>query len=879
MKTSFLRIAAFLAVLTLAGCGRDAPVEEQPEEPVRLGETTDVDVAAWLKLPREELAKLAGEWADTVKSDREAARNSSDAVELLPHLYPPVRVPVFQKAAYSVDWGFSVPPYLHKRDGEVALHLARFGDPEAASKLADPRDATLLARIKSLPGENNYPVEWSRLVGLVLASSQLKLAGGHVDAATRLVLVHRQLLSVLDEKAARGPLGSVLLPAGRRALALAAKAWREPTLKRGELADDIDKALQEWGAVPGPLPGLALGASKETVAGVLGKPVSGKSLVLRKEDEWARAVDLMALPVPTEALEVLAAFLDAKGRLAEIQFTYRSKIEDVYPEPVNLAFHLDELGLAVKDESRGSALFHQTRVGGGMAFEATRTNNSSALGGWVRISSAGDPKAPAASRDFRDFGPASLDRGFEANRVALGAKKAGSAFQVTGVKALSRLTAELHLPAPATAQLLREKDHDLLAGLLLSWGNDENPRALSDLLPPLWSAFGNSKVTAGEDEAGAFLTFTWRDDKTRLGLRLPCDEKGPTLAAQDARGKETLAERAVAARKRDARDRQTRLREGKPAVRLPRSPGEVNDFSLDALRLGQSRAEAEAALPAGVNYRRKAFPGGVSVIVRKEPEKGTPFWARQIILRYDGADRLAEVRLRYQEGLAPARKGETLPEKLSEGAGEPESLPARWAGLWGDLPASRARAAEVRWQDDLTIRTYQRDAGGAEVILTDRAQADAGKPLPPLAFIAPGVAGCRLGADREAVAAALKAPVGKSGGADVHRPRAGSPYGVILVWYRAGKASRIVAVDRAPPPGGENPVAAALGRAWARNLDELGFTRRQEGRRGRVAGSYYWHDDVTRVEAFVQTSDEGAQVVTEWRSWPLLGDGTAAGAK
>jgi hypothetical protein len=869
-----LRGAVLLALLAIVGCGREVPVVAPEEEPTRLGETTDVDVAAWLKLPRAELAKLSEQWAAAVKHGREAARNAPDAIELLPHLYPPVRVPVFQEAAFSPTLGFSIPSYVtdQSSNGAVALHLARLGDHETAVKLAPPGDKALRSRIDSARYEQSYPLEWSRLVGLVIASSQLKVAGGDVDAATRLVLVHRQLRSVLDKKAAAGPLGSVLLPTGRRALGLAAKAWRDPKVNKIALAEDIEKALQEWGPAPEPMPGLVPGAAKDAVAEVLGQPITGKAVVLQKPEAMARAIDLLALPLPIEALEVIGVFLDAQDRLTEVQFTYRSKLETVYPEPANLAYLLDEHGLPVTEESRGAALFHETRVGAKLTFEAVRTNNSNALGGWVRVRSAVDPRSSAASRSLRDFGVIHLDRGFEANRVSLVPRKAGPAITVTDKTALAQLVAGWTLPAPLSAEMRREPDHDLLARARLSWRVDDNAHALSRLVPGLWTAFGNARVAAGEEATSGYLGFTWQDDQTRIQLRLPCDEKAPVLVIEDTRGKDRLADRAAAARKQDARDRQARLAANKPALRLPRSPGDVNGLSLEGLRLGQPKAEAEAALPTGPNYPRKDFTGGVSVIVRKSPVKGVPFWARQIILRYNARDQLAEVRVRYEEELAPTPKGESLLEKLSDTkAGAPETVPASWLGLWSDLPRSRGKAGEVRWQDDLTTRTYKRDTGGAEVILTDRGSEDAGKPLGLLAFITPGLSGCRLGDTKEAVVAALKAPVTKSGSADVYRLPPRSPYEMALVWYRDGKVVRIIAVDRTRPASDDRGIAAALSGAWGRNLDELGFIRRQEGARGDVAGSYFWHDDVTRVQAFVQTADDGARLMTEWRAWPLAG--------
>ena len=204
MKKLFLRSAALVAAFAIVGCSQ---VETGPTEDVetRLGEKTDVDVAAWLKLSRPELAKLSDEWAAAVKNDIEAYRKAPDAVELLPRLYPPVRVPIFREASLSPSMGVSLPPYLSlgERDAAVALHVARFGDHEAAVKLLPPGDADLLKRIDACRGEKDYPLEWSRLVGLLLTSSQLKLASGDVEAATRLVLVHQQLLATLDVREGR----------------------------------------------------------------------------------------------------------------------------------------------------------------------------------------------------------------------------------------------------------------------------------------------------------------------------------------------------------------------------------------------------------------------------------------------------------------------------------------------------------------------------------------------------------------------------------------------------------------------------------------------------------------------------------------------------
>ena len=160
--------------------------------------------------------------------------------------------------------------------------------------------------------------------------------------------------------------------------------------------------------------------------------------------------------------------------------------------------------------------------------------------------------------------------------------------------------------------------------------------------------------------------------------------------------------------------------------------------------------------------------------------------------------------------------------------------------------------------------------GGSEVTRTDRAQSDAGKPLPPLQFIKACVKGCLHGDAKEDVQKALGAPAAKSGGGDVHGQLPSSPYEMLLVLYGNGKVSRILAVHRAKPSGKESDVPAVVGQVWGRDIDNLGFIRRQEGERGQIAGSYFWHDDRTRVETSVQNTDQGARLMTDWRVWPLV---------
>ncbi len=121
-------------------------------------------------------------------------------------------------------------------------------------QLADPADNKLIEAIDGWRTEKNYPVEWTQLVGLHLQLAELKLAHGEqadaLEGATELVLLHKQLMALLDKKAAAGPLGAALLPIGRGALSQAVVAWRDGAQKKPVLADDVAAALKDWGAFP-----------------------------------------------------------------------------------------------------------------------------------------------------------------------------------------------------------------------------------------------------------------------------------------------------------------------------------------------------------------------------------------------------------------------------------------------------------------------------------------------------------------------------------------------------------------------------------------------------------------------------------------------------
>ena len=522
-------LPALLIVLGLAGCSSPVPdvgptAKEEPEP--RLGAKADVDVGAWLTMPRKDLAKLGDEWAETVATQRNTIRSTPISVDLLPKFLPPLHVPGLDLATFSQAAGFSLPPYAKpgQPDESLALHYARMGDREAAGKLVDPAGGAMLAKY-----DKNYPVEWTRLVGLVLISSHLKLSTGDVDGATNLVYIHRQLLEALDPKAAAGPLGAALLPWGRRALLAASETYRGPKKHEKALADDIDKALAAWGKVPAPAPALVPGASRAQVVAVLGHETLGNAVVCNTPDAIARALDAMTIPLPAEGVQAIVVFLDA-DKLTEIQIAYRPKIDTLYPTPASVAYHLLERR-ATRSDPKAQPLQQETFVLGGLRYEVTRTDRSSSIGGLVRIVADKNTIAPYQGQSLARFGPVDLGRGYESNRVRIALRRGGPSVAIEDAATLKKLSASHDLPPAERAVLTREKDRDLVAAFQLTWTADDNAAALQRLLPPLWTAFGPGAMADGDGTA-SYLAFTWRKGDGELQLRLPYNDHPPTLVAQ-----------------------------------------------------------------------------------------------------------------------------------------------------------------------------------------------------------------------------------------------------------------------------------------------------------------------------------------------------------
>src|SRR5262249_4859693 len=136
-----------------------------------------------------------------------------------------------------------------------------------------------------------------------------------------------------------------------------------------------------------------------------------------------------------------------------------------------------------------------------------------------------------------------------------------------------------------------------------------------------------------------------------------------------------------------------------------------------------------------------------------EPAHDSTHVARQLFLRFDQSGRAVELRARYFDGPATGKNSNWMAELLTSikrRCGAPEEAPASWADVWPGFPPRKQPAAGLRWKDDVTILTCQRDAGAVELILLDRPRdQEAGVALPRLQYLSRGPDDCHLGMTRD----------------------------------------------------------------------------------------------------------------------------------
>jgi hypothetical protein len=291
---------------------------------------------------------------------------------------------------------------------------------------------------------------------------------------------------------------------------------------------------------------------------------------------------------------------------------------------------------------------------------------------------------------------------------------------------------------------------------------------------------------------------------------------------------------------------------------------------VERVELGMTQKEVLAALPTGPGITRRNTPGEMVNFMGQAPTTATHV-IRQLFVRYNNDERVVELRGRYAQG--PAAKGnawqkEILNELMKRG-GLPEELPAPWVKVWDDLPPQSPAPAFYRWQDDATVRTFQRDADTVEVVLRDCPPGYAdGVPLTPLRYLPRGPEGCLLGTKRDELLKNWRVtkPV-MAEDALVLSPASG-PYDGLLVWFdKDNEVTRVAAQHRARPEPTRLPDS--LAQAWGREIknyevDTFGWPLRQDfGKRGREGLA--WHDDVTRFRIFWQ--EQGTRPPRMYTAW------------
>jgi hypothetical protein len=878
-----------IALIGLSGCKRSAGPAVVVEDPnSHLREDSEIAVADWLGQSRVELDQRFEDWKNKAARLIELNRGDRQTHALLPKLKPVLTFPVFQDARFSARAGISLPPYVEDghKDPAVAIHLARFGDADGALLLTNPADEAVRREIESYRTDRNYPVEWTRLVALAQFVAEMRLAGDDSQGAAMLIHLHEQLRIVLNPKAAAGPLGSVLLSGGRRALDAANAAW-EQAGKVG-YASDATAALGNWGEVAPPTSALSMGSGRDRVERFF-PSVGDAHSVTALGPQAARAFDLLGLPLPADDLDGIVAFLNGEAKLSEIAFLYQPRAGQTYPDPGYLGQRIVGYSITGQESATSKGTFREAFACGTLNYDVTLVPRGSTIGGLVCITDAkAGPPAALLPADPRDFGAVHFDRTFDQNRLAIAPEqRSAESVTVTKTAEIRRVAPPgperghaLDLPAAASLTLRRLEGFDLLSGLTLRWDRGQNAVALKLLAVPLWAAYGAPRFEPEfENNGGGNLALVWENAAMRYTLRLPHDEEQPVnFTADDRRGAKDASEREKIAITFDRDQRKVRMAAGKPLQRLPRAFDEAS-----GLRLGMTRAEVETALPASQSLRKMEIDGGWSVYFLSPPAGNGAATPQHFFVRFGPNDKVVELRLRYLERFLP--KGDrtpTLLAHLSTRSGAPEVAPASWSGVWSDLPPQKPAPILYRWHDDTTAMTLQRDAGGAELTLRDLpADKPTGFELPPLRFVSRGVEGCSLGDSRSAVLAHWKIaePTKTSDGGIVLPMPKSSPYDAVVAYFENGKVSLIRAYHRPKVNFIIPEVANALQQSWGRDIDHLGAIRRQDTPADQLVGGFGWHDDVTRVRTYAQDSDQGPRLYTEWREWsptaPAKGVATA----
>jgi hypothetical protein len=847
-RMSFSLFALFGAVL-LAGCNRGGEENELVGSAVPLGTidltegVDEVDLAAWLKLPREDLARRSDEVEKTLQQKEIMQRQGRLVYSLLPELRMPRATPIFREARYVPGQKHSMPPYVAegKRDTAVALHLARHGDHEAAAQLVDPADAAAVAEITTLSKKKNYPLEWTRLVSLTQQAAIVDLASDNFEGAKRILAVQRQLRKLLDDETSKSPLGVVLLNRGLNTLKQAAGAWNKSG--RGALSAQAEKLIGDLGLTA--LWSPTLPAGRDALAGVFGTQATGPGVIAASP---MRALDLLDLPLPADVADTVVGFVDKDGGLAEVWVTYRPALEALQIHTAEqLAGALEDyrVGLPVEapeDYSRRLWSLVDCRV------TATVPRQHDSVGALVRLETK---ETPAATVLPRNFGPVSFDHTLEQNRRLTAWNKPRANTLVLTDKAMAAVTNPLPARTLGHVDLVREGKTDVLGRVHFDF--PETPKeaslALGETARPLFASLGRPDAVFSNQPRGQ-VDLVWKDANTRYVLHFPQRRnEAVALEVTDVSGKAPDV-RQRQARDNDAKDRLARIESKAPFTRLPRE--------LEGATLGMSKEEFLKTLPNVKELVRRDIPGGVMAAFLGTPIGGEAA-VREWFARFND-DRLIELRVRYAD--APGRKPGGYLKKfdaIRRVGGAPET--ATLASAWAELPQA-GNTLRHTWQDDLTAIVCRQEPFGLEVTLRDcPAASPAGVPLSPINYLGQGTALCKVGMTKSQL---QRLSPKLHDGAFLVPPMSNEPYDAVLVWLDRDRVIRVVARHKVEAGRTATDAARALPETWGRESARIGWPMRQEVD-GNLLQGLGSRDDYVRFRLFWRDDRNGVATFSEWK--------------
>jgi hypothetical protein len=817
----------------------------------------DNTLAELLKQSRKELADQAKDWEARIRKHESSLRLGTASFALLPELRFPLKIPVWQEAQFSDSLGLSIPSNLANAQDLVADRLARFGDLEAARKLAGAN-----AKLpQSSPTERNYPLEWTRLVALMQLDAEYRLAIGDTEGAKELISLHRQLLKVLDDKAKQGPLGSALLGNGRTALSAAVPSLKKD--KDPELAQLIDSALASWGDVPSPLSFVSWDLPAEQTKKQGSESGPCRAVIFAKP---LPTLDVLGLPAISEGCQAVVVFLDESGKTVEALVTYRPKMAEIVSHAGQLIPTLSDASYKQPGDLDSNRL-RRTFQSENLKCEATLFPQGSVFGGTVRLvpsdaPSSNDSSASGQATIARDLGIIHLDRSFEQNRLLIAPQQQGDAVQTKRGEVLKKVTNALDNLAPSQVFIHREKGQDKVSKIIVQYERDKTAAPLHQIVSSLWRRLGPSQIAESQDKEFGSLTLTWQDSRTRLTLDLPNSENLPVeLVVENRPDKEGISLAKDASL--DIEERKARIKAEKPLVRLPR---EMEDVGL-----GQSKEQVLTAHSESANTLKKDFPGGFLLVFPGVPLKEARSVLRQILVRLDGQGKAAEVSCRYERGPGanPGSWDSDLLKRWKKLGGAPAVSVSPAAAVWSDLDSQAPSPKTYTWRDDLTRMSLTIDGATADVTLLNcPLDEPKGVALGDLSFLSSGPEGCVLDSSRDALLKQWQVtkPV-KTPKVDlVLYPTGKSPYDVLLVWFDGDKAARVVARFRNPAAKEKVGAGQTITDAWGRSMKACGWPSHHDFGSNQELTSMGTHDDKTRFRIYSQLSDDRtSRAFAEWK--------------